>query len=72
MARIPLVDDDEAVRSAGIEVLSAFGHDVVTAEDGLEGAQRLKMQSFDLVITDKRMPRLDGMALIAATHRFQP
>lgn len=37
----------------------------------MEGAQRLSLQTFDLVITDMRMPGLDGGVLIAAARRFQ-
>lgn len=72
MPRILMVDDDEMILTSGEKILRALGHEVVTAIDGLEGAKRLKNESFDVVITDMRMPGLDGMGVIEAAHKFCP
>src|SRR5687767_15283491 len=45
-------------------LLSAEGHDLVFAEDGEAGLALYKKQSFDLVVTDLVMPKLNGLRLI--------
>jgi CheY-like chemotaxis protein len=63
--RILLVDDDEQV----LFVLGAslrrlpVPYDVVTAEDGLAASQLLQANAFDLIVTDIRLPGIDGVAL---------
>lgn len=72
MARILLIDDDEAIRIVGTQMLRFLGHEVVTAGDGLDGLNLVKRAAFDLVITDMRMPGIDGLQVIAAVRRFRP
>jgi DNA-binding response OmpR family regulator len=62
---ILIVDDDSDTRSLLLEILEADGYDVVQAGDGLEALERLKTDPVDLVITDRAMPKMDGMALLA-------
>lgn len=65
MVRILLADDDATVRELAQRALSGEGHDVVAVSDGLEAMDQLKVQAFDLVISDLDMPGLDGMGLAA-------
>ena len=44
--------------------LQGEGHTVVQAQDGVDGLQAAKSQTFDLVITDVNMPNMDGISLI--------
>ncbi|MCK5418892.1 MAG: response regulator, partial [Desulfobacterales bacterium] len=46
------------------EALTKFGHDVEIALDGIEGIQKFDDGSYDMVITDLRMPRLDGKGVV--------
>jgi two-component system response regulator HydG len=62
--RVLVADDDQAVRYTLTEVLATEDVDVVAVRDGAEALERLKTERFDLVLTDLRMPRLDGMSLI--------
>ncbi len=64
-ARILVVDDDAAVRKLIVRILEAFGYeDVVVAENGAEAlAAAMHDPTFDLVITDIRMPVMDGREL---------
>jgi CheY-like chemotaxis protein len=64
MARILVVEDEESIRRALDKRLRKLGHEVVTAQDGVEGLQVLGSQAFDLLITDFRMPRMDGLELL--------
>ena len=60
MADILLVDDDVDVRTMIETLLTASGHDVVVAGDGLEAESRFVERPFDVVITDIAMPNRDG------------
>ncbi|HXY68582.1 MAG TPA: sigma-54 dependent transcriptional regulator [Gemmatimonadales bacterium] len=71
-ARILVADDEPGVRGFIAEALADDGHAVVQAADGAEAAGRLARESFDLLITDLRMPRLDGMALLRQVRGEQP
>ena len=61
--RILLVEDDETFRSLLQTVLEDDGHEVLTAEDGLEGLRLLRQECFDLVVTDLKMPGKTGLEL---------
>ncbi len=63
-ARVLVVDDDPLNRMMLTLGLEEQGHSVVQAEDGQAGLELLEQESFDLVITDIEMPRLDGHALL--------
>jgi two-component system NtrC family response regulator/two-component system response regulator HydG len=62
--RVLIVDDDAEARTALAEAVRRAGHEVVEAGDGLEALERLQETEPDLVFTDMRMPRLDGVALL--------
>jgi two-component system, NtrC family, response regulator AtoC len=72
MGRILVVDDDEGVRTFLAEALEADGHSVRQAADGIEAARRLDAESFHVMVTDLRMPGLDGMALVRKAGAEQP
>ncbi|AWJ86174.1 response regulator (plasmid) [Azospirillum sp. TSH58] len=60
-----LVAEDEALAAMALEdFLSRKGYRVTLAQDGQEGLERYSADPADLVITDLRMPRMDGRALI--------
>lgn len=61
--RILLVEDDETFRSLLQTILEDDGHEVLTAEDGLKGLHLLRQESFDLVVTDLKMPGKTGLEL---------
>jgi DNA-binding response OmpR family regulator len=62
-AKILVVDDDPEIREAIGIVLEANGYKVVTAEDGIDGLNKLKDEKPDLMILDLLMPRLDGFGV---------
>jgi DNA-binding response OmpR family regulator len=62
--RILLVDDDIYARELNAGVLIRFGYNVDTAEDGAAAWKALNDHSYDLLITDNRMPRVTGLELI--------
>jgi len=70
--RILVVDDEENLRDVLVEVLKRDGHDVESACDGTEGLRRTRDSRYDLVITDLRMPGLEGPALYEALRQHYP
>lgn len=65
---ILVVDDEVHIRELVAESLSLMGHRVTTAEDGLDAIEKIQNGSFDIIITDLDMPRMDGLELIKAVH----
>src|SRR5262245_33645082 len=72
MARILVADDEPGIREFLADVLGDDGHDVVQAGDGEEAPRLVDARSFDLVITDLRMPRRDGMSVVRKLRAEQP
>jgi EAL domain-containing protein (putative c-di-GMP-specific phosphodiesterase class I) len=68
-ARILVVDDDELVASAMRRLLERPGLQVVTAANGAEAVRRLRAESFDIVLSDVRMPVMDGIGLLRAIRQ---
>ncbi|MEA3208401.1 MAG: two-component system, response regulator, stage 0 sporulation protein [Chthoniobacter sp.] len=64
--RLLVVDDEQVIRELHALVLSLDGYDVETAEDGVAALERLATEPFDLVLTDRHMPNLDGVSLVLA------
>jgi len=60
---ILVIDDDETIPLVLAAALTKFGFNVVTAADGLEGIEKFDRGSFNLVITDISMPKLDGIGV---------
>lgn len=72
--RIVLADDDQSIRSFLKAILKARGFDVHEAGDGQEAAEALEKLGglVDLLITDIKMPRKDGVALAKAVAEIYP
>ena len=64
MARIALVDDDQNILTSVSIALESEGHTVTTYEDGAEALEAINDDPPDLVISDIKMPRMDGMELL--------
>jgi len=71
-SRILLVDDDERLRMAAGKVLAAEGYQVLSAASGREALQVLKQEGVALVVSDLRLPDLDGIALLKQVRDFLP
>src|SRR6187551_1754054 len=72
MARILVADDEAGLREFLTDALELDEHTVVAARDGKEAAKLLDERGFDLVLTDLKMPGLDGMALLRKVRAEQP
>ena len=74
MARILIAEDEEPVRLLLARALAEDGYEVLTAADGAEALDVLQREGgrFDLLLTDIKMPVMDGLALALATARDFP
>ncbi|WP_296947914.1 response regulator [uncultured Massilia sp.] len=72
MRHILLVDDEEAVRYVFERYLSMLGYRVTTARDGAEALGLHQADPADLIITDFRMPYMDGGELLARLRDLAP
>lgn len=70
--RILIVDDEEVAASNLSHVMEKEGYTVTTAFSGIDGLILLQQQSFDLLLTDLRMEKIDGMALLQASRGLHP
>ncbi|HLO62528.1 MAG TPA: response regulator [Azonexus sp.] len=57
------VDDSASIRQMVSFTLKSAGYEVVEAVDGMDGLDKAKAQSVNLVLTDQNMPRMDGLTL---------
>jgi two-component system response regulator HupR/HoxA len=64
MANVLIVDDDELVRRAEGRIIEQAGHTLIFAGDGEAAMQMYEENDIALVITDLRMPKVDGLTLI--------
>lgn len=71
-ARILLVDDNPNGLSARKTVLEEMGHRICIATSGSEALEQFAHHKFDLVVTDYKMPRMDGRELIVRLRKQAP
>ena len=62
--KVLIVEDEENERTGLAELVSAWGYRTETAKDGLDGLEKVATWSPGIVITDLKMPRMDGMELL--------
>ncbi len=70
--KVLIVDDEEVVRAVVGKTLRARGYRCQDATNGLEGLEKVRSEPFDVVLTDLKMPVLDGLSMIAALRRERP
>jgi len=70
--RILVVEDDGEMRDLLKDFLKSEGYEVDSADNGSEAFRNLAKQSFDLIITDVRMPGLSGLDILPGIKKLQP
>lgn len=70
--QILIVEDDEAMREFLCQAISRSGYYVEAVPDGAEALRRVEESQFDLLLTDIRMPGLDGIELARQARRRYP
>ncbi len=72
MSKILVIDDERAIRSTLKEVLEYEKHEVDVAEDGPKGIELFSSNSYDIVLCDIKMPKMDGIEVLAKIHESAP
>ncbi|MGN6293355.1 MAG: sigma-54-dependent transcriptional regulator [Chitinophagaceae bacterium] len=72
MADILIIDDEKAIRKTLTEILSFEGYKLDEASDGEEGLKKFKEKTFDLVLCDIKMPKLDGIEFLQKASEINP
>jgi DNA-binding NtrC family response regulator len=70
--RLLIVDDEEMALTNLEHILKKNGYEIVTADTGPRGLQALRAGSFDVVLTDLRMEKVDGMRILEECRRHHP
>lgn len=70
--RILFVDDDSSLRETSALILKTFGYEVRTAEDGFQALVELRFSLPDLIVTDLRMPNMNGFELLSIVRQRFP
>ena len=70
--RILVVDDEDHIRNILMRTLIAEGYDVTGASSGAEAVSRVEDETFDVLISDVRMPGMDGLETVRAIKARQP
>lgn len=72
VTRILCVDDEPQLLSSLRRVFRGSDYEVDTAGDGFEGLQKIKTQPYDVIISDMRMPHMDGAEFLTAAAQLMP
>ncbi len=72
MSKILVIDDQRSIRSTLKDILEMEGHTVVLAEDGAQGVAAFGADTFDVVLTDIKMPNMDGMEVLDKIMETRP
>ena len=64
MAKILIIDDERSIRNSLREILEYEGYEVKDASDGVEGFKIASEEKFDIILSDIKMPKMDGLELL--------
>jgi DNA-binding response OmpR family regulator len=72
IGKILIIEDDEEMRSLLKDFVEEEGYETDSVEKGTYAFKKLMTESFDLIITDIRMPGFSGLEIIPGLKKFQP
>jgi len=72
MSNILIIDDEKAIRKTLTEILSYEGYKIDEAGDGEEGLKRFKEKTYDVVLCDIKMPKMDGIEFLDKAGEANP
>lgn len=72
MATLLIIDDEKSIRKTLSEILSFEGYKIEEAVDGEEGLNKFKEKTFDVVLCDIKMPKLDGLEFLQKAVEINP
>jgi len=72
MSNILIIDDEKAIRKTLSEILSYEGYKIEEAGDGEEGLRKFRDKTYEVVLCDIKMPKLDGIEFLDKAREFNP
>ncbi len=72
MAKILVIDDEKSIRNSMKEILAFEGHEVVLAENGMEGVVAVKTEKPEIIFCDIKMPKMEGIEVLQRIKEFTP
>jgi len=72
MATILIIDDEKAIRKTLSEILSFEGYKIEEATDGEEGLKKFREKTYDVVLSDIKMPKIDGLDFLQKAVEINP
>lgn len=72
MATILIIDDEKAIRKTLSEILSFEGYKIDEATDGEEGLRKYREKTYDVVLSDIKMPKIDGIEFLQKAVEINP
>lgn len=72
MANLLIIDDEKAIRKTLTEILSYEGYKIDEAENGEEGLKKFREKTYDVVLCDIKMPKLDGIEFLDRSREINP
>jgi len=70
MTKILVIDDERSIRNSMKDILQYEGHDVILAENGMEGLVSVKSEKPDIVFCDIKMPKMEGIEVLKRIKEF--
>lgn len=72
MPKILIIDDEKSIRNTLKEILSYEGYEVTEAQDGIEGLKFVEKDKFDIILSDIKMPKMDGIEVLEKLQEISP
>ncbi len=72
MENVLIVDDEDDILHLMAEAISRWGYNPIVAHDGQDAIQKVQELPVDLILTDVRMPRVDGISLLQKVREINP
>lgn len=72
MAKILIIDDERSIRNSMKDILAFEGHEVVLAENGMEGLVAVKSDKPEVIFCDIKMPKMEGIEVLERVKEFNP
>ena len=74
MSKILIIEDEPAIRRVLVKILSEEdkSHEIDEAENGIDAINQVKKNSYDLIISDIKMPKVDGMEVLDYSKKNNP
>jgi len=72
LGTVLVVEDDHLIRTIFVEIVKGAGFDVVEADDGQRALQLVTSRKIDMIISDMKMPLMDGLELLVSVRKLHP